>query len=89
MYKVPLQFPDLLRKNDICYNMYLGMRHVYRGKPMAPQVRSVELILAARIDITYLPSDLCDWDWSFQPFAAWHHRTRSPHPKVQGLKVSE
>ena len=23
-----------------------------------------------RIDITYLPSDLCDWDWSFQPFVS-------------------
>eukprot|EP00434_Breviolum_minutum_P010347 symbB.v1.2.009130.t1/scaffold577.1/size258142/5 len=28
------------------------------------------LIHFFRIDITYLPSDLCDWDWSFQPFVS-------------------
>lgn len=58
---------DLVFPTLTLLNFVLGATSgVIRSLVIAPYL----LIHFFRIDITYLPSDLCDWDWSFQPFVS-------------------
>lgn len=58
---------DLVFPTLTLLNFVLGATSgVIRSVVIAPYL----LIHFFRVDITYLPSDLCDWDWSFQPFVS-------------------